>query len=199
MSQLKDAALSDLRAITHALCEHDGIKAWTIHHLRAVRNYARNESCNLTDHGALIEQATARELCALQTMNCKNEHIDKIITNYLQVLRHKKPTEVAPKANPIKDAIPKELHNAMLALCEDNDAKERVVSHLRVLRRSEADGTADGAAVCEPDSAALMSSATATEMYAIGLVMSDADENIKKRLLEALRVLSIFGELQGKS
>lgn len=190
------ASLGDLRVIAHALCEDDNIKKTTINYLRAPRNSSTGKDCGeATDHVALIDQATAQELYTIQLHHCKNEEVKKRVENYLQVLLYTKPAEVAPEIadspNPVNTATPEELHNVMLALCEEDDAKKRVASHLRVLRRSKAGGAATAGA----DAVALINSATEMELRAIGIAMSDADEEMKKRLLETLHVLSIFGEL----
>lgn len=198
MSQLASASLGDLRAITHALCENAIIKKNITDDLQALCNSKPSkDSGETTDLVSLIELATAQQLHNLQFHYCGNEDIKKRVENYLQVLRHTKPAEATSKAaessSCIKKATPKELHNVMVSLCEDEDAKKRVASHLRVLRRSKAGGAATTGA--NPD--ALIDSATEMELRAIGLAMSDADEDVKKRLLESLHVLSIFGELQG--
>ncbi|KAK7718409.1 hypothetical protein SLS64_002364 [Diaporthe eres] len=197
MSQPTSASLGDLRVIAHALCEDANIKKTMIDYLRASRNSSTGKDCGeATDHVALIEQATARELYTIQLHHCKNEEIKKRVENYLQVLLYTKPAEVAPEIadspNPIKTATPEELHNVMFALCEEDGAMKRVASHLRVLRRSKA-GLATTAGA---DAVGLINSATEMELRAIGIAMSDADEDMKKRLLESLHVLSIFGELR---
>lgn len=192
MGQPVSAFLGELRAIAQALCENENTKKRMIEDLRAICKYTGET----TDHVALIELATAQELQALQLQYCTDEDIKKRVKNYHQVLRYTKPTEAtfeaANTSSSIKKATPKELHNVMLALCEDEDAKKRVATHLRVLRRSKADGAATTGS--GPD--ALINSATEMELRAISLAMSDADEDVKKQLLESLHVLSIFGELQ---
>lgn len=189
--------MGDVRAIAHALCENDNIKKQMIDDLRAIcSSKTNNDSGNMTDHVALIEQATGQELLSLQFHYCRDEDIRKRVHNYLQVLRHTKPaedtSEAAESSSSIKNVDPKELHNVMLALCEDVDAKKRVASHLGVLRRSKTGETA----MMGADPAAIIESATEMELRAIGIAMSDADEDMRKRLLESLHVLSIFGELQ---
>lgn len=197
MSQTMSASLGDLRAIAHALCEDDNIKKEMIDDLQLLRSPRNRKDCGkVTDHVALIEQAPAWQLSIIQLIYIKNKDTRTRVENYLQLLRYTKPAEVIPAAadspNPITTAAPKKLHNVMLALCEDDDAKNRVASHLRVLRRSKAGGAATRVA----DTVALVNSATEMELRAIGIAMSDADEEMKKRLLESLHVLSVFGELQ---
>lgn len=192
------ASLGNLRAISQALCETENIKKRMIEDLRAICNSMTGKyTGETTDHVALIELATAQQLRALQIHYCADEDIKKQVKNYLQVLRYTIPAattlEVADSSTSIKKATPKELHNVMLALCEDERAKKRVATHLRVLHRSNADGAAT-TGMNQPD--ALINSATEMELHAIGLAMSDADEDVKKRLSESLHVLSIFGELQ---
>ncbi|KAG6368554.1 hypothetical protein INS49_002767 [Diaporthe citri] len=198
MSQTKSASLGDLRAIAHALCEDDNIKKQLIDDLQLLRNpRARKDYGEVTDHVALIEQTPAWKLSIIPLIYINNEDTKTRVENYLQVLRYTKPAEATPAAadspDPIKTATPKELRNVMLALCEDDDAKKRATNHLLVLRRSKTGGASTAGA--DPD--APINSATEMELRAIGIAMSDADENIKKRLLESLHVLSIFLELQG--
>lgn len=190
-------SLGDLRAIAHALCEKDNIKKQMIDDLRALHNSRTGKDIGkTTDHVTIIEQATAQELLNLQLHYCKDEDIKKRVQNYLQVLRHTKPAEpnfeAGDPSSSIKNAAPKELHNVVLALCEDEDVKKRVAIHLRVLRRSKTGGIATAAT----DPAGFIKSATQMELRAIGLAMSDADEDVRKRLLESLQVLSIYCELQ---
>lgn len=198
MSQPTSASLGDLRAIAYALCQDEVSKQRMITDLRAFRNLKTSQhTAETADHVAFIEQATAQELFKIQIAQCRDGDIKKRVENYLQVLRYTKPTEATFKAadspDPIKNANPKELINVMLALCEDPDVEKRVVNHLRVLRRSRI----GGAATAGSNSVALFNSATEMEMRAIGIAMSDADGDVKRRLLESLHVLSIFGELQG--
>lgn len=196
MSQTTSASLGDLRAIAHALCEDDKIKKQMIDDLRLLRKATTGKDPgDVTDHVALIEQATAWQLSRIHLTYSKSEDIKTRVENYFQVLRYTKPGEVTPKtadsSGPIKTATPEELRNVMLALCENDKAKKRVVNHLRVLRRSKTGGApATGA---DP---VVLNSATEMELRAIGIAMSDADKKIKKRLFESLHVLSIFRELQ---
>lgn len=190
-------SLGDLRAIAHALCENDNIKKQMIDDLRALHNSRTGKDIGkTTDHFTIIAQATAQELLHLQLHYCKDEDIKKRIQNYLQVLRHTNPDEptfeAGDSSGSIKNAAPKELHNVMIALCEDEDAKKRVANHLRVLRRSKTGAISTAAA----DPSGFIKSATEMELRAIGLAMSDADEDVRNRLLESLQVLSIYGELQ---
>lgn len=197
MSQPMRHSLGDLRAIAHALCEKDNIKKQMIDDLRALLNSRTGKDFGkTTDHITLIEQATAQELLNLQLHYCRDEDVKKRVQNYLQVLRHTKPAETtfepADSSSSIKSLAPKKLHNVMLALCDDDNTKKRVASHLGVLRRSKTGETA----IMRADPTAIIESATEMEMRAIGIAMSDADEDVRKRLLESLHVLSIFGELE---
>lgn len=196
MDQPIDASLGDLRAIAHALCEDNKIKELMIDDLLAIRKpKPSRDFAEATDHAALIEQATARELLTIQLHYCNDEDTKKRVENYLQVLRYIEPAkatpEVADTTSPIKNATPKELHNVMIALCEDKDAKKRIDNHLQLLRRSKT----GGAATVGADPAGLLDSVTEMELRAIGIAMSDADQDMRKRLLESLHVLSVFGEL----
>lgn len=197
MSQPMRHSLGDLRAIAHALCEKDNIKKQMIDDLRDLHNSRTGKDIGkMTDHVTLIEQATAQELLNLRLHYCRDEDVKKRVQNYLQVLRHTKPAEAtfeaAESSSSIKSVAPKELHNVMLALCDDDDTKKRVASHLGVWRRSKTGETA----IMGAEPAAIIESATEMELRAIVIAMSDADEDLRKRLLESLHVLSIFGELQ---
>lgn len=195
------ASLGDLRAIAHALCENADTKKLMIDELRSLYNLpgapkTTNDILKTSDHVSLIERATAQQLCSIQVKVCKNLDTKKLVGNYYQVLRHTKPAEATSEAvevpNPIKEVTSAVLNNIMRALCEDDATKKRVASHIGVLRRSQA----GGATTPEDDPAALIESATETELRAIAVTMSDSDENIKKRLLEYLHGLSVFSEMQ---
>lgn len=198
MSELRNTTLGELRAIAYALCENDNIKTQFVTSLRIFcSSMIRRDVLDAADHIDLIQRANSTDLCAIELALCKDEEIENRVDNYLQVLRHSKPAEVTTEAadpsNPLEKATGKELHNIILAICDGEDAKKRVTNHLRILRRSNI----DGAAHAEADPVALINSATEMELRAIGLAMVDGDEDTKKRLLESLRVLSIFGKLQG--
>ena len=100
--------------------------------------------------------------------------------------------ETADPLDPIRNATAKELHNIMLALCDVDEVKKRVVIHLRVFRRTEP----NAAIIAEADADALINSATEMELRSIGIAMCDGDEGMKKRVSECLRVLSVLGKLQ---
>lgn len=194
-------SLGNLRAIAHALCENADTKKLVIDELRSPYNLpgapkTTNDFLKTSNHVCLIECATAQQLFSVQVKVCKNLDTKKVVGNYYQVLRHTKPAEVTPEAvkapNPIKKVTSTVLNNIMRALCEDDAAKKRVASHIGVLRRSQAGGATTSGA----DPAALIDSATETELRAIAVTMSDSDENIKKRLLEYLHGLSVFAEMQ---
>lgn len=100
--------------------------------------------------------------------------------------------ETADPLDPIRNATAKELHNIMLALCDVDEVKKRVVIHLHVFRRTEP----NAAIIAEADADALINSATEMELRSIGIAMCDGDEGMKKRVSECLRVLSVLGKLQ---
>ena len=193
--------LGRLRATAHALCENESIKAHLVKCLGAVRDLRNlkigNECPKITDHVALIEQATAQELLGFRDHVFKdNQSIRMRFDDCLQALRYAKPAdatiEAADSTNLIKNASVKETHNIMLALCEEDDIKKRVVTHLRVLGLS----MPNGHVFAEVDGGTLISEATELELHAIGLVMTKTDGDIKKRVSESLQVLLLFAELQ---
>lgn len=197
MDRLIKASLGDLRAIAHALCENDDkLKNEFVSFISSTGE--DSDEVLDADPVVVIQHATAQELLSTEMYFYDDKKIKKRIDNFLQVLRYFKPTEVATDvvdpSNPLKNATAKELQNVMFALCEDEDAKRRFNNHLRVLRRSKLNGAAF--AKHNPDALVTCNSPTETELRAIGLAMSDGDEGIKKRLLESLHALSIFGKLQ---
>lgn len=197
MSALMSTPLGELRAIAHALCENDNIKKRVVNDLQAFRK-STSGGANLEagSHIVLIQQATGQELYTIVIDLCKNENTKKEVDNYSQVLRHVKPDEVAPETAdplaPIKKATRKELQTVFIALCEDENAKKRVVHNLRVLRQSKAHGVG----LTGTDQAALIDSATEMELRAIGVAICDGDEDMRKRMLESLLVLVTLDKLQ---
>lgn len=189
MSSLSKASTRDLREILQALCKNNdiNIKKAVFSYMRPNRKYDPNSEGFVDD----IFWATAFDLRFLLVNLCENENIKRRVDAYLEALGHSEPAAVnSQAANPpdtIKTATAKDMRNIMLALCEDDDIKERVAIHLRILRRSNS----GGAASATGDPAALIHSATDAELRAIGL----GDEDIKKRFSDSLRVLHIFGEL----
>ncbi|KAK2598348.1 hypothetical protein N8I77_011768 [Diaporthe amygdali] len=197
MNALMSTPLGELRAIAHALCENDNIKKRIANDLQASRR-STSGGANLeaSNHIALIQQATGQELYTIVIDLCKNEDTKKQVDNYSQVLRYVKPDEVAPEAadplTPIKKATRKELQTVLIVLCEDENAKKRIVHILRVLRQSKS----HGAGLMGTDQAALINSATEMELRAIGLAICDGDEDMRKRMLESLLVLVTLDKLQ---
>ncbi|POS71643.1 hypothetical protein DHEL01_v209959 [Diaporthe helianthi] len=188
MSQLDSASLSELRAIAHALCE-DKVNAWELNHRFCL--LPGNASDPDTRHATkLVDEATTQELLpALKHLYTHNysAKCKKCVDNYIQVLRYAKPAPEAP--DPIRNATPEHFSIVMRTLCGADDIFNRVVTYLRMLRSSSPFGG--------ESPKWLVDTATDTQLHAIGLALCDEDEGIKKRALECLRVISIFGQLQG--
>lgn len=201
MKQNTSASLIDLRDIAYALCENADAKKLMIDELGSIYNLpgttkTTDDLFKTPDHVYLIERATAQQLLSIQLKLCKKPDNKTLVDNYYQALRHSKPAEVTPEAvkvpNPIREVNSAVLNNIMRALCEDDATRKRVASHIGVMRRSQAGGSTTSGA----DPAALVDSATETELRATAVTMSDSDEDIKKRLLEYLHGLSVFAEMQ---